>query len=119
MTLTEKELRELDAWIAEHVMELKKSDTQVDCDSFKLSGNGDVWIRKEMLSPIQKFRPTTNPADAFEVLKRCAIRAEGSIHIAVIGDYFNIACRDTKPNDFMDPTLELAICLFAKKLFTK
>lgn len=81
---------------------------------------------------IHEFEPkrySANPAAAMELLKKCCKKAEeiepsafvsvGSFHqvFQVIMIYHN--GETTKYNrEAQAPTLELAICLFAKKLFT-
>lgn len=91
--MNNQELRELDAWIAEHVMK----------PSMPLSG----------------FRPTICPADAMEVLKKCATESSG-YQIQIDYDKSGWAVgRGGEGLHSTAETLELAIALFSKKLFSK
>jgi hypothetical protein len=137
--MTTNELRELDAWIAENVMGYQRTSRpdELTTDAAML-----FWHRpatntreavlvgrayshrglteqygKEMFSHSWTFyAPTTDPAAAMEVLKKCLEqrfisigRTQGSgylIAIHTLGDVLVDA-----------PNLELAICLFAKNLF--
>jgi Phage ABA sandwich domain len=129
--MTPTEQRELDAWIAEHVMGYRWT---------KIERRG----KTNHLFPSEQFRfepavdnfndnggaPsfTTDPAAAMEVLKRCAdkVTAEfGSLDIDGQGNSWLISAQmrgefaaDVE-HETEAKTLELAICLFAKKLFTK
>lgn len=73
--------------------------------------------------------PTTDPAAAMEVLKKCAEQSEilaGNVMVAKYRDLENfegwrvaldVYGMATYKIDVVSETLELAICLFAKKLF--
>lgn len=124
-TETEKELRELDAWIAEHVMGFEwrafnhrdkisylTSPTDLKRDELRRS----LWLpdpdyARDISSA---FRYSTDPAAAIEVLKRCAEKvAPVSIRI-----YHNPAGWHVGIAEFeIAPTLEESICRFAKELF--
>jgi len=104
--MSDKELRELDAWIADEV--------------FKR------WmLNPEGLGDAPKY--TTDPAVALGVLKKCAEKLcdDKAFSDALMiqpneagnGWFVGPFSDDTKCVE--SPTLELAICLFAKKLFTK
>lgn len=107
--MTDKELRELDAWIAFHVM--GRDDVKWD---------GQIsWDADKMMPP----RYTTDPAAAFEVLEKCA---EQISPVAICIEKFTNewACYSefkTKADDdgATGNTLPLTIMLFAKSLFTK
>ena len=118
--MTTKEQRELDAWIAENVMGLKvkwqKTFLQID-----------PWI----IHPIKNGytqeicrQYTLDPAAAMEVLKKCVLRlGDTKFTIEFAASLWFVESYDSL-NDSVEKTaraktLELAICLFAKKLFTK
>lgn len=117
-TPTEKELRELDAWIAEHVMgykvRIRKPDSTYPALRYWNKGDGFEILQAQ-------FSPTTNPADAFEVLKKCYERAESfeSGKDDSQGWYFFVDAPIKAINASSHESLELAVCLFARKLFSK
>lgn len=118
--MTDTEKRELDAWIAERVMGWKLDKM--------------IWWSRNDIDKTQSiawegdFRPTTDPAATMEVLKRCAEKLEVINSSIALGQQFDELVEDrlfwfvsherTKEVTEAE-TLELAICLFAKKLFTK
>lgn len=107
----EQELRELDAWIAEHVMGYKQDDRN----------HKRWWIDGETTVT---FRPTTESRDAFAVLEKCAeqctVTVESSgkhwtvcrLNLEGSGDYVEDFCK-------CDVTLPFAIARFARKLFAE
>lgn len=118
-----EELRELDAWIAEHVMGFTLNSGHPphwyssDSDRVyfvRLAEDDDAAIY---------WQPTTDPAAAMEVLKKCYDKC-GMIdtfrtqikpyRFGVTGKWLPAANYECEAE-----ALELAICLFAKKLFTK
>ena len=124
--MTKTELRELDADIAEHVMGWRCESC---LDGFKRKWSVADWNRIRAMNPKwPKNEPdlkcdhaahyTTDPAAAFEVLKKCAEKTSFPICFrkSPYGYKFWL------PNGFAislnAPTAELAACLFAKKLFT-
>ena len=92
--MSDKEMRELDAWIAEHAMGLS-------------------CIRAAT------FRPTTDYGATMEVLEKCVERLLNNVEIFGNNrDRFVVS----GPNEAFESeaaTLPLAICLFAKQLFSK
>lgn len=122
MNMTQQELRELEAWIAENVMKWKRVSglaVRILDDEFFVDSNGCIgrfscaWI------------PTTDPAAAMMVLEKCCESMAVNVEIwkagngewvcrMVVGSGFNSTNQIGVAN-----TLPLAICLFAKKLFTK
>ena len=116
--MTDKELRELDAWIAEHVMGWRKVGLLANfiAGTFLCNTSADClahdW-KKE--SRISTWKPTTDTAAAMEVLKKC-LSVQTEIHICQHWEgTYGIIGR----HDVVGETFELAICLFAKTLFTK
>ena len=137
--MTTKEQRELDAWIAENVMGYRRTDRPDDhtTDAATLFWHrpaGDTReavlvgcayshstltkeYGKEMFSHSWTFyQPTTDPAAAFDVLKRCVKKAD---HL----EFDQFPNGDFRVFDWNHSeraeTLELAVAKFAKQLFTK
>lgn len=123
-------MRELDAWIAEHVMGYrwyKFSD-----GVFQLEVPGD-WQKRH--GGIQVDRPTgteidatsapkyaTDPAAAMQVLEKCCKQTAFPISIGVkFGGWYCGQFKDLAgaASATTSSTLPIAICLFAKKLFSK
>jgi hypothetical protein len=136
-----EELRELDRWTAEHVMGLGLSD---DPDRFTAEARPKFYVSKVdclisrtylvKSAPTEtpfgqswrKFSPTTDPAAAMEVLKKCGQNNPLEVFQIKKGKNIGLWCVQTYigPENFglvqgMATTTELAICLFAKKLFPK
>ena len=129
-TYTEKELRELEAWIAEHVMGYE--ERQCYNGSQRIEGQ-TFWVCKgrQVVAPSfngkHRFPPfATDPAAAMQVLEKCAemLRKDcNSVEIlrnttgwavcSLYRDGFGHEEHDTVEAE----TLPLAICLFARKLF--
>jgi hypothetical protein len=109
-----KELKELDAWIAENLF------TWTNCRD----GYGDEvrygGTESEQAVNLPFPHYTTDPVAAMSVLKKCLNRT----------NYFTVGCDDgffKIEASYIDggivvtqaETIPLAICLFAKKLFAK
>lgn len=147
--MSETELRELDAWIAEHVMGLAKA--------FGLKKRG-YWYRPEakgytdrqseawrlpleeakkheykrgdepvLIFELDTPRYTKDHASAMMVLEKCAGKV--NVTIAEVGLVWDVMARDwdrVNTGDQIQPelvsaqgdTFLLAICLFAKKLYS-
>ena len=125
---TEIELRELDAWIAEKVMQM----VRITDESFS-NLITEHWINQDG-SKLKKFKPTTDPAAAMMVLEKCAAKMKrGIVGIGSPMQRQGVASvlpRETqgwsvgkigfpKNFDVEGETLPLAICLFAKQLFSE
>lgn len=153
--MTTNELRELDAWIAEHVMELPPAFVVIKRGLYyrpddkgytiKMSEAGRYTLEqaKERECPYDEpvtYKPwecehyTTDPAAAMEVLKKCGDFIKGKDHPRGSGNYYIRLYRPSMFNEWcvcrgnedqsntpygQAETLELAICQFAKKLFSK
>lgn len=115
--MTAKELRELDAWIAEYVMGCRLVDMLRDLKDFTFLKSDDSGVL--LLMPGSKklisFSPTTDPADAMMVLEKCVEFTSLAISNGTTG--FMISDMDKKSRWEIQDSLPLAICLFAKKLF--
>jgi len=151
--MSDKELRELDAWIAEHVMDVKRfvgvkkrgywyrpnahgyTDRQAEAwwltrDEAKkheyLRGDEPVTIC-EFSTPLY----TTDPAAAMQVLEKCVAELELKRAFPAIEKYSDLdgfqgwkvtaLFSNGNQQTFSEvaETLPLAICLFAKQLFSK
>lgn len=108
-----EQLQELDAWIAEHVMGWVKSK---ECDY--------GWITPVGKMKLETENYTTDPAAAMEVLRKCAFKRDLIISCTASEWIISDDLPETEIQDFVTNrveagTLELAICLFSKKLFSK
>jgi len=112
--MTANEMRELDAWIAEHVMGWKND---VENSGYYFAGNHTKMI------DAHDWQPTTDPNNAVQVLKRCAEKAWEDMQLICIRpmgkDGWGVFMRDYVNQMAIAAIFELAICLFAKKLFSK
>lgn len=126
-TPSEKELRELDAWIAEHVMGWRRIN-----DIQRLSKSGEFFLHAaegpfvhERQNYIKKFSPTTDPAAAMMVLEKCLSSDNLTMPIEIDrkrhkGGRFRIETGVISNSILaIEDTLPLAICRFAKQLFEK
>lgn len=118
--MTPAELHELDAHIAEHVMGWMKcgSINQLDHNErFYVDDEKGVLIKSYRFT-ITTWSPTTDAADSFAVLKKCAEHMNGaSIAINKRGGFFNVAHAGSLHISVEAETLELAVAEFSKKLF--
>lgn len=125
-TANENETRELDAWIAEHVMGWTWEDYDDNNGKYLLSTDGfNYGVQHWNNHPptYMNFLPryTSNPGAAMGVLEKCIAKSMpcfqdsggGNIrifaHDGLDGEEFSVEAK----------TLPLAICLFAKELFTQ
>lgn len=145
MKLSEKKLRELDAWLAEYIFGW--SWWRFDCFKKPHGASGeqsrhiwcqlcspdDLWYQQPQyngqkingpvegisnLTDLSYFKPTTNPAAAMDVLKKCIEKESCDIRINFDSRRFYVYSAKVLTPETAT-TLELAICLFAKKLFSK
>jgi len=112
--MTTQEMRELDAWIAENVFgwqEFREEEYP-----YRM-----LWREGEEGSPVwdEPDYYTTDPAAAMEVLKKCADNLWLSVGFSKQRKTFLCGGILSGENYAEAETLELAICQFAKKLFTK
>lgn len=122
------ELRELDAWIAENVMGLKpwkETQERITCilepNEFVLSIPSNIVRARIGSNPTKNFQPTIDADDSLEVLKKCAKKLTFGVEISIQdGEWCVWQMTDYAKEIFAKaPTLELAICRFARKLFEK
>jgi hypothetical protein len=111
-----QEMRELDDWIAENVFGSHRHQDKpyregVRTDAFAM------WEGGELDCLVSSFNPTANLALALEVLKKCT-EDDDLILMTKVPAGFRLSLKNGK-HIVWSETLELAICLFAKKLFTK
>jgi hypothetical protein len=113
--MSNEEMRALDAWIAEHVMGWTVSFH---------AGNITLWLPTRTSTP-RTFNATTDAADAMEVLRRCVLKVgeNDSVEINQVEGNSGFGWCAARANGLTPygegATLELAICLFAKQLFSK
>jgi len=147
--MTETNMRELDAWIAEHVMEWQWWRFDAPPVGGSKSNKRDKWC--QLVPPDEKwpethkvwrgvkcgcciakipnytdlglFKPSTNAASAMAVIKKCESKCDMPIEIDRKRSHDGPWRVETGVLSQgiigIAPTLELAICLFAKNLFTK
>ena len=135
--MNDMEMRELDAWIAASVLGIKETSepdkwTDTDEDIFwhrnelNRATARAVFIGKAYLQygetsfshSWSKFQPTTDPAAAMDVLEKCAIKSGYGLTVIPQSNGMWFACSNYA-NEAFGETLNIAICLLAKKLFTK
>jgi hypothetical protein len=116
--MSKKEHQELNQWIAEHVMGWRDFKTGVygaGAPEREPTLHGTPPTRKSGTFSIPNY--TTDPAAAMEVLKKCAEKTKVSIFNHRAGGW-QIESSNGMWFDEIE-TLELAIALFAKNLFSK
>lgn len=115
-------LRELDAWIAEHVMKLsawKETPERITCilnpNEFVLSIPNKIVRARLGNNPTSNFQPTIDPTAAMQVIDKCIVE----LGYVVIGKFPSGLYGVSKPGyAFTEaPTIPRAICLFAQKLY--
>lgn len=116
--MNDQELRELDAWIAEHVMGWTKWEGSGWLHAGCMDANGIKWLSGGYEI---EFQPTIDSGQSMDVLKRCGERMP-NFHIgAPQGSSLKnwMITWNYDENTVESETLELAICLFSKQLFSK
>ncbi len=114
------ELREFDAWIAKHVMGWKLQERNVPY-YWKIPKTNRIYFLATGRRPDDtEWSPTIQPSAAMEVLKKC-LTSGNYFTVALDEDDYKIEARHITGKTILvsATTLELAICLFAKKIFTK
>jgi hypothetical protein len=135
--VNEKEMRELDAHLAEHVMGYRwwfdvlalecmlcpLDETWPERKGFKLHDSKPFGARD--YTDLSLFKPTTDPAAVMMVLEKCARRLQEqdndeTVSIGCDDPYFVVEKTNCIPNLRVESeTLPLAICFFARSLFSK
>lgn len=111
-------MRELDAWVAENVMEWTNIEPHPNCGFL-----GDCPTGSKSRCAVSYL--TTDPAAAFAVLEKCGDKASMTVVKGeTTGEWYVIADRSETypmPNGELPnakaETLALAVCLFARKLY--
>ena len=118
--MNESELRELDAWTAEHVMGWKHVTKLADfkTDTFIGSHNGIIVGSKDH-NRATNWRPTSDSGNAMDVLKKCAENKMVGISIDSLGGQIEVWSIVYPEFRAQSETLELAIAQFAKALFSQ
>ena len=116
-----KDKRELNEWIAEHVMGWRVASEPELQNIYRC---GKWWIPDGL--DWREMRPhfphySSDPAAAMEVLQKCAV-ACCYLSIEALNGFWRVG--NMQPNGEWSKwsdaeTLPLAICMFAKKLFSK
>lgn len=111
--MTDIEMREFDAWIAEHVMGWEKFNPKHDWsfDCWEMNNGGGMQG-----TLIYRFQPTTDPAAAMQVLEKCAEKIQNDCGVVI----YRITKGWVVESDHctgMDDALPLAIAKFAHLLF--
>lgn len=135
---TETELRELDAWIAEHLFGLRLARSTVNdkftcCIMPRENWSLELFSKAlkydehmvsigsfdDMKRTLVDYSPcfTVNPRAAMRVLEKCLSKTSVHVWASLAGDEFTIQCRLRERISEKAPTLPLAICKFARKLF--
>lgn len=106
----------LDAWIAEHVFGWKPDVANVGHNHQKVRG---WWKWQEGDKRFTTYLPhfSTSSGDAMHVLKKCGERT-AHIHISTFVNKWIVGSH-ALGNPARESTLELAICMFAKQLFSQ
>lgn len=118
--MNDKEMLALDAWIAHNLMGLAlctRHPAILNPNEFVITIPSGIVRAKIGAEPTKNFVPTTDPANAMEVLKKCldkgGYRISMNVHLSSEFQVFK-----SEESLVRAETLELAICLFAKKLFS-
>lgn len=121
-----RELRELDCFCVQEVLKLRHVPTvfEIVAGTFSYQkygeGKGTVFVH-HYGNHIKEFKPTTNPADAMEVLERCREKSQSAIAIGGKGrDDYIVGEAYVGPNGIVAraDTLPLAIAKFARQIFS-
>jgi hypothetical protein len=134
-------MTDLDVWIAINLFGYRWTDHP---DDSTVDDVNQVWITEKSkkcvvshtwqygveTNPTKRFnhqwndfQPTSNPADAFEVLRKCnelitKQKLRNDIVISMVtGNPMVSYPSETGNIGVIDETLEMAICVFAKKMF--
>jgi len=114
--MTETEMRELDARIAENVFSYPH--TVINSNGvYGIPPNGN-----QMLDAYEKVPSYTTDSAASMDLLKIMVREKGRIQIDNLfydGDNWRVFVLENEENASHAETLELAICQFAKNLFSK
>lgn len=110
-----RELRELDAWIAEHVMGMKVISKY---DPRPTVGTEDDYFVREWIDVSHSLpHYTTSDADALAVLRKCLEKSAFGLAIQDTTKGYSISFKIDWSHEAHAETLPLAICLFARKIF--
>lgn len=124
--MTDEEKRELDAFCAESVLGLRavKTVMVIEAGTFALVRHGEnkgtVFVH-DCMNNIKPFKPTVNPADAMAMLEWIIQVTKKSVCQCVCSEGFEVyhGGSDYIKTTVRAKTLPLAICKFAKQLFSK
>lgn len=126
--MKDQEHSQLNSWIAEHVTRRGTGHYYCSgcrqCVPIEEVTSGGYHENCQIGGKIDNGIPhyTTSPADALEVLKKCAEKCEKDCKLIGIrrAEVWTVFARDHYDRETAEAeTIELAICLFAKQLFSK
>lgn len=112
--------RELDAWIALNVFGWKLTNYETGKpastpEDYEDASKNDGWTW-DGTNEAWEWQPTTDPAAALEVLKRCAMKIK-FVNIRIVTDGTSWRVFSDLHSSGDQPTYELAIATFAMELF--
>ena len=116
--MTESQLRELDAWLAEHVMGFVRCE--MGWQEWCAAGKDKKGRKQERLlftKCFEAWSPTTKPADALSVLEKCIVKYDARIAASKHPKLEVVVWCEGLGVEVTAPTLALAICLFAQQVF--
>lgn len=118
--MKENELRELDRYLADHVMGWRRVDGTAKMSRLNdFSVHDKIWLFCGPGQSLATFSPATNSADAFMVLEKCANKTP-VIQISYFGGLCGwVVSGRNSDAPIKAETISHAICLFAKALFSK
>jgi len=134
--MTKSEMEELEKWIAINVMdEMPRIQAHaLDAEEKFTALWEDDHITRKCVRDFCEENPeyhykecevykhyTTDPAPAFDLLKKCAekLGEKEAIEVQTRYGVWNVSAWPVSKIETEAPTLELAICQFAKLVFTK
>lgn len=125
MKMNDRELRELDAWVAEHVMGWTDLELYQPPSEFMEEQQPPFFRGMNKMCLLWQSIPncSTDPAAAMQVLEKCTKNCSKdckTISVRENGEGYMVFARDSYYREVAEAeTLPLAICLFAKQLFSK
>ena len=124
-----QERRELEAWLAEHVMGWTRCDNAVDLKPGEFivvrEGEEDLVtiVHDGLFGGLAMFwRPTESSGDAMDVLNRCAQHEQVVVEVDTGGKMAWVWAHSPEKIDCVwletrADTTQTAVCIFARKLF--
>lgn len=116
--MTNKELRELNAWLAEHVMQWPECVNPLVAKFPCFIRFGHIVVYHQSAIKAIEFRPTRDASQAMDILQKCIPVKEPKFWRLEGMNCWRIVWMTGFESDAAvdAPTLEQVICLFAKRL---